>query len=307
MGNKGVVVVGASNMDLISYVQRLPNVGETSHGKDFQMGYGGKGANQAVMAAKLGARVTFITKVGDDIFGKGMIENLGNHGVDTNYVYVTNEASSGVAPIAVDTEGRNSIIIITGANDLLSKKEIQNARKAISDSQIVVCQLEIPVEITLEALRIAKKADVMTILNPAPGHENLSEELFLLSDIVCPNESEATLLTGITVDSLSGAGDAARSLIAKGAKKVLITLGDQGCLFVDKNVTEHFSAQKVEAIDTTGAGDAFLGSLAFFLSSGKSFRDSISRSNQIAALSVQRKGTQTSFPNAAELPTSLIE
>lgn len=306
MEDKRIVVVGASNMDLISYVPRLPVVGETLHGDDFQMGYGGKGANQAVMAAKLGADVTFIGKVGDDIFGRGMIENLEKSGVKTHHIHTTKDALSGVAPIAVDADGRNSIIIITGANDLLTEDEIKLAKDTISGSSIVLCQLEIPIEITLAALQIAKSENVTTILNPAPGHEDLPEEFYALSDIVCPNESEAELLTGIPVDSLSSAREAAQWLIDRGSPNVLITLGDRGCLLVDENSTEHFPAEEVVAIDTTGAGDAFVGSLAFFLSKGKSLRESITRANKIAGISVQRKGTQTSFPSASELPIEIF-
>ena len=179
-----VCVVGAANLDLISYVPRLPRLGETLHGTRFQMGYGGKGANQAVMAAKLGAAVTMICKLGRDVFGEGTLENFRNHGVDTSHVTFTGEAFSGVAPIAVDPEGRNAIIIVTGANDLLSVADLEDARRTISRAGVVVTQLEIPVELTLAALRMARELGVRTIFNPAPAREELPEELYRLSEVI---------------------------------------------------------------------------------------------------------------------------
>src|SRR5439155_21075850 len=179
-----VVVVGAANIDLISYVPRLPKVGETLHGTAFQIGYGGKGANQAVMAAKLGANVTMVCKLGRDVFGEGTLENLRSMGVDAAHVTFTDEAFSGVAPIAVDAEGRNSIIIVTGANDLLSSDDLERARPAIAAADVLVCQLELPVETSLAALRIAREEGARTILNPAPAREELPEEFYELSNVI---------------------------------------------------------------------------------------------------------------------------
>src|SRR5207244_1742426 len=223
-----VVVVGAANIDLISYVPRLPRVGETLHGTSFHMGYGGKGANQAVMAAKLGAEVRMICKLGRDVFGEGTLENFRRHGVDTTDVTFTDEAFSGVAPIAVDPDGRNSIIIVTGANDLLSEADLERARPAIAASGVLVCQLEIPVETTLAALRIARDEGVRTIFNPAPAREELPEELYRLSDVLCPNEPETELLTGMPPGEA-----AARELLSRGAGSVVLTLGERGCLVVE--------------------------------------------------------------------------
>jgi ribokinase len=296
-----VCVVGAANIDLISYVPRLPRVGETLHGTQFRLGYGGKGANQAVMAAKLRAEVTIVCKLGRDVFGEGTLENFRAHGVDTTHVTFTEDAFSGVAPIAVDPDGRNAIIIVTGANDLLSLDDLERARPAIAAADVVVCQLELPVETTLSALRIAREEGVRTIFNPAPARDDLPDELFRLSDVICPNEPETELLTGMP----AGEG-AARELLARGVGAVALTLGDQGCLLVEGDSVTEVPVEPVRAVDTTGAGDAFVGALATFLAAGRSPVDAAERSNAVAALSVQGRGTQTSFPSADDLPAALL-
>jgi len=296
-----VCVVGAANIDLISYVPRLPRIGETLHGTSFQMGYGGKGANQAVMAAKLGAEVTMVCKLGRDVFGEGTLENFRECGVETTHVTFTEDAFSGVAPIAVDPEGRNSIIIVTGANDLLSEDDLERARPEIAAAGVVVCQLEIPVETTLAALRIAREEGVRTIFNPAPAREELPDELYRLSDVLCPNEPETELLTGMPAGE-----EAARELLARGVGAVVLTLGERGCLVVEGDSATHVPVEQVRAVDTTGAGDAFVGALAVFLAAGRGLVDAAERANAIAALSVQRRGTQTSFPSSEELPAGLL-
>jgi ribokinase len=301
-----IFVVGACNLDLISYVPRLPSMGETLHGNRFHMGYGGKGANQAIMAAKLGGEVTMVTKLGQDVFGQNTLENFKTWGVNPQHIHFTDQAFSGVAPIAVDTEGHNSIIIVTGANDLLTVEEVESARPDIASSSILVCQLEIPLEISLAALRIAREEGIKTIFNPAPARSELPDEIYQLSDIFCPNETETELLTGRSVESLEEAEDAAKVLIKRGAASVILTLGERGSLLVMGETTEHVPVDPVKALDTTGAGDAFVGSLAFFLAGGKSLSDSIKRANRIAAISVQSSGTQTSFPEAKDLPSELI-
>ena len=302
-----ICVVGAANMDLISYVKRLPKMGETLHGSKFHMGFGGKGANQAVMAAKLGARVSMVAKLGRDVFGENTLENFRSYNIDCAHVLFTDEAFSGVAPIAVDEQGNNSIIIVTGANDLLSIGDIEAARPAITAAQILVCQLETPLETTLAALRIAREEKVKTIFNPAPGAAGLPEELFRLSDIFCPNESETELITGLPVSSIEEAGAAARALLDKGAGTVILTLGERGSLLVSDRQTEHIPAEEVNTLDSTGAGDAFIGSLAYYVAAGKTLPEAVRRANGIAAISVQASGTQSSFPNAADLPAGFLE
>ena len=307
MNRPNICVVGACNLDLISYVPRLPMLGETLHGTRFHMGFGGKGANQAVMAAKLGGEVVMVSKLGKDIFGENTLKNFQSWGVDTRHVHFTYQAFSGVAPIAVDPDGHNSIIIVTGANDLLAEKEIEVARKDIAAARILVCQLEVPLDITLAALRIARQEGVRTIFNPAPARENLPDEIFKLSDILCPNESETELLTGLPVGTLEESEAAARVLLKRGMEAVILTLGDRGSLLVSERETVHVPVNQVEALDTTGAGDAFVGSLAYFLAGGKELPEAIKRANHLAAISVQSSGTQTSFPVREDLPPELLD
>jgi ribokinase len=305
MEKPNICVVGACNLDLISYVPRLPSMGETLHGNRFHMGFGGKGANQAIMAAKLGGEVTMVTKLGQDVFGENTLKNFNAWGVNTRHVHFTDQAFTGVAPIAVDTEGNNSIIIVTGANNLLTVEEIEAARPALAASSILVCQLEIPLDISLAALRIAREEGVKTIFNPAPARSEIPQEFYQLSDIFCPNETETELLTDMSVQSLEEAENAAKVLMERGAATVILTLGERGSLLVTDATTEHIPVAPVTALDTTGAGDAFVGSLAFFLASGKSLSAAIKRANRIAAVSVQSSGTQSSFPQAKDLPSEL--
>jgi ribokinase len=300
-------VVGSSNLDLISYVPRLPRMGETLHGTRFHMGYGGKGANQAVMAAKLGGDVTMVVKLGQDIFGENTHKNFESWGIDTQHVLFTDQAFSGVAPIAVDPDGHNALIIVTGANDLLTPQEVEAARPAIAAAQVVVCQLEIPMETTLAALRIARQEGVTAILNPAPARPSLPDEFYQLSDIFCPNESETELLTGLPVSTVEEAETAARVLLERGAGTIILTLGERGSLLVTADQTVHVPATPVKALDSTGAGDAFVGSLAYFLAAGQPLSEAMRRANHIAAISVQAAGTQTSFPTSAELPSELLQ
>jgi ribokinase len=306
MDEAKICVVGASNMDLISYVPQLPKIGETLLGSKFSMGFGGKGANQAVMAAKLGGDVAMITKLGEDTFGKDTLENFKHFGIDTGGITFTNEAFSGVAPIAVDPAGNNSIIVVSGANNLLSEADIEAVRDVIKQSKILVCQLEISPEVTLAALRIAKEESVTTIFNPAPAQPDLPIEMYQLSDIFCPNESETEILTGKLVKTDEQAEAAARELIARGAKTVILTLGEKGSMLVTADGCNLIPAIPVDPVDTTGAGDAFIVSLAFFVSEGLDLEQAVTRANQVAAVSVQDLGTQTSFPDRIDLPEELF-
>ncbi len=296
-----VSVVGACNIDLISYVPRLPALGETLHGTQFRMGFGGKGANQALMAAKLGADVTMITKLGRDVFGENTLKNFQRFGVATQHVHFTDEAFSGVAPIAVDPDGGNSIIIVTGANDLLTPADVEAARSDIAASRVLVCQLEIPLAPNLAALRLARSEGVMTIFNPAPARPELPAEIYRLSDIFCPNETETQLLTGMPVTTLDEAEAAARELLARGAGAVILTLGQRGSLIVTPDTAQHVPAQAVQAVDSTGAGDAYVGSLAYFLGLDTPLLDATQRAGAIATRSVLKPGTQTSFPSRDEV------
>lgn len=307
MTNPKICVVGASNIDLVSYAPRLPKLGETLPGSRFQMGFGGKGANQAVMAALLGATVTMVTKVGNDIFGKDYLNHYQQLHFDTRYVSMTDEAATGVAPIWVDEgSGNNAIIVVTGANDLLSVADVEAAREAIVNAQVVLCQWECSLAASLAALRIAHAAGVMTIFNPAPARAELPAEAYQLSDIFCPNETETELLTGRPVATLAQAEAAARVLVERGARQVILTLGERGSLLVTANEVSHVPTAAVQAIDTTGAGDAFCGSLAYFLAAGQSIRRAMANANAVAAATVQKRGTQTSFPQRETLPAALF-
>ena len=305
MAQPEVCVVGAANIDLISYLRRLPRMGETIHGTAFELGYGGKGANQAVMAAKLGARVFMVTKVGKDFFGEGTIENFQKFGIETRFVAATDQAFSGVAPIMVDADGNNSIVIVTGANDLLTDDEINEARPVMKEAGVVVCQLEVPVEMTLKALRAARAEGATTILNPAPASDNLPKELLQLSDVLCPNQGEAGILTGRSVETRAEIESAAQTLMSWGARSVVITLGEDGCLVTTADGVSHVPGTHVDPVDTTGAGDAFVGSLAYFLAAGQPLDVCAARANEIAAISVRGRGTQKSFPEREQLPEPL--
>lgn len=289
-------------MDLIAYAPRLPAPGETLMGSRFQTGYGGKGANQAVAAARLGAAVAMVARVGGDVFGADMLANFAAQGIDVAHVLRTEGVSSGVAPIAVDDAGRNAIIVVAGANARLTPADVDDAAPAIRRARVLLCQLEVPIETSLRALTLARDAGVLTILNPAPAPQALPDALLRVSDLVCPNESEASAITGIPVTDAASAEAAGRALVGRGAKAAIVTLGAAGCLYVSATETWHAPAPVVTAVDTTGAGDCFLGSLAFYLARGADLRAAATRAAAVAALSVQRPGTQTSYPRAADLP-----
>lgn len=298
MARPRITVVGSSNLDLVAKIPRFPQVGETLEGDSFHMGFGGKGANQAVMGSKLGADVTMVTKLGRDVFGDMTLKNYQDQGIDTRFVLFDEERSSGVAPIWVDPQGRNMIIIVLGANLALSPDDARAAREVIQSADIVVCQLEVPVETTLETFRIAKEAGVRTILNPAPAAP-IPDELLALSDIVSPNETETELLTSMPVSTIEEAEAATRRLQERGARTIILTLGERGALLVGEGPAVHVPGRPVEAVDSSGAGDAFIGSLAVFLAEGQSLRKAIEWANTVAAVSVTKIGTQASFPRRA--------
>ncbi|MDY6820732.1 MAG: ribokinase [Deferribacterota bacterium] len=294
-----IVVVGSSNIDLVIRAERLPKLGETLIGESFKIGFGGKGANQAVMASKLKAGVSMVTKLGSDIFGKETLNNFKNFNINTNYVYFADE-STGVAPIFVDDKGNNFIVIVPGANWLLKPNDVKIARDLIATSNILICQLEVPLETTLEALKIAKSAGILTLFNPAPARQ-LPSEIYRYVDIIAPNEVEAELLTGVDINSVEDAKKAAFKLFEKGVKNVLITLGDKGALSLENGNLNIIPAINVKPVDTTGAGDAFIGAFAYRYVITKSLEDSVKFANVAAGLSVRKMGTQVSFPTLDEV------
>jgi ribokinase len=302
-----ICVVGSSNIDLIAYAPRLPKLGETVTGSDFKTGFGGKGANQAVMAAKLGGAVTIIAKLGEDLFGQDIRKNFVEQSIDTTYLYTTPDSFTGVAPIWVEeSSGNNAIIVAAGANNLLTPEDVENARVALTTAQVLVCQWEIRTDTVLTALRIAHEAGVTTIFNPAPAHTEIPAELYSHIDILCPNESETERLTGMAVTSIEQATAAAQALLRRGPRTIILTLGERGSLLVTAEANQHIPAPSVQAVDTTGAGDAFVGSLAYYLAEGQPITEAMQRANRIAALSVQQAGAQSSFPNLADLPADML-
>lgn len=302
-----ICMVGSAMVDLVARVPRLPVAGETLVGSSFARGFGGKGSNQAVMAARLGAEVTVVVKLGKDSFGEDTLRNYQEQGINTDFVTFTGAKSSGVAPITVDeASGQNIVIVVPGANDDLSVEDVRAAETAITASDVVICQLETPIAATLEAFQIAREHCVTTILNPAPACD-LPDTIWTLTDVFIPNETEATLLSGSEVKSLEDASRAAATFLAKGCGNVIITLGEKGTVFTSGETTKHVSAPVVKAVDTTGAGDAFVGSLAYCLARGDSLADAVNRANQIASQSVLKEGTQTSYPYREQVSTILDE
>jgi ribokinase len=291
-------------MDLTLRTARLPLPGETLAGQSFQTGFGGKGANQAVMAAQLGGLVRMIGSVGRDLFGEQILSHLRALDIDTRAIRIDDERPTGVAVIVVDDAAQNSILLVPGANYGLTVQDVETAADAIRQSQILIAQLEVSVEATVAAFRLAKAAGVFTILNPAPA-QPLPGELLRQTDLCVPNEPEAEQLTGQPASTLSGAEAAARRLLARGSQAVIVTLGRQGCLAVDEEGADHLPAPAVAAVDTTGAGDAFVGSLAVFLAAGLPLRQAARRAGMAAALSVTRPGAQSSFPSQAEVDNFL--
>jgi ribokinase len=306
MVGPAVCVVGSSNLDLNTYADRLPAPGETVPGRRFTTGYGGKGANQAVMAARLGAAVSLVARVGDDLFGRDMLEHFRREGIDTRFAIPTAGVATGTAVITVDVAGRNTIVVTPGANGCLTPDDVEAARPAIESARVLTCQQEVPAEANLAAIRIAARAAVPVVYNPAPVGDGMPEEVYRLSAVICPNEHETGLLTGRAVDSYEDAEAAARLLRSRGARAVVVTLGERGCLVVTEDGATAIPAPTVEAVDTTGAGDAFLGSLAFFLARDEELVAAARKATRIAAESVRLPGTQTSFPRAGDLPAELF-
>ncbi len=288
-------MVGSSNMDLVVKSPRIPAVGETILGGDFIMTPGGKGANQAVATAKLGAQVYFIAKLGDDIFAEQSLKNFEKEGVSTKYVVQTSEAPSGIALITVDDAGNNVIVVAPGANQTLSPEDVKKAGSDIASSGALVAQLEIPLKTVEFAARLANDSAVPFILDPAPA-QKLNPELLQMVDVLTPNETEAQILTDIEVIDKDSARTAAEKLLESGVKSVIVTMGAKGFLLATDDKMEFIPAVKVDAVDTTAAGDAFTGSLAVGLARGNTLAEAASFANYVAALSVTKMGAQSSMP-----------
>ena len=296
MSKAVIAVVGSAMIDLTAYATLIPAPGQTLEGDLFTTGFGGKGANQAVIAAHCGAEVHFVGKLGRDLFGDSIAENFKKLGIDSEYIE-RSDTPNGVAHIWVDANGENRIIIIPGANHEIESKKAIEAIESIAGLAVVVAQCEIKQEVTLAAFSAAKKRGCVTILNPAP-YQPLSEELLAVTDWIIPNETEFKELHGQAPTS----DDVLKSF--RPGKNSIVTLGSEGAVLItsDGNLTR-VSAPKVNAVDTTGAGDAFVGVFAFGLASGKNPEDAMKLGIKVASMSVTRKGAQSSYPSQAEIET----
>lgn len=300
MSNSNIVVVGSSNTDMIIQVDKIPVPGETVLGGKFSTAAGGKGANQAVAAARAGGNVTFIAAVGNDALGVQAIEGFRRDGINVEYIKRVDDVASGVALIFVGKDGENSIAVASGANANLDPVSIVDSKHVISQAQILLMQLEIPIETVNRATQLVHESGVKVILNPAPA-QILDDELLKMISILTPNETEAELLTGIKVEDEAGAQKAAEVLLDKGIEAVMITLGVRGVYLAAGDKREIIPAFKVEAVDTTAAGDVFNGALAVGLAENKSFDEAIRFANAAAALSVTKLGAQPSAHSRDEI------
>ncbi|HEV2116627.1 MAG TPA: ribokinase [Terriglobales bacterium] len=293
-----IAVVGSANIDLTTFTDQFPKPGETIFGQKFDLGFGGKGANQAVAARLCGGEVVMVARVGSDLFGPATIENFKKQGIDTTHVRQVEGWSSGVAPIFVETNGQNRIFVVKGANEALKPADVDAAAEALRSADCIVLQFEIPLATVYYTIAFARKQGIRCILNPAPGQPVDMAALAGL-DYFVPNETEAESITGMPVSNVAEAERCAEKLLAAGIRRVIITLGANGCLLAGHDGREHVPAFPVRSIDSTGAGDAFIGSFAVFLAEGLPEREALRRANLYAGLSTTAVGTQKSFYDRA--------
>jgi ribokinase len=295
-----IAVVGSNMVDLVTYVHRMPVKGETVEAPRFEMGHGGKGANQAVAAAKLGAEVVMVTAVGDDSFGDATIKNLGQLGVDTTHVKRVVGKSSGVAPIMVEPNGENSILIVKGANNDLSPQDVERAGEALKTCDLILLQLEVPLETVYAAIRFGKAHGIPTVLNPAPATPELDIAYVRDVSYFVPNETELAILTKMPVETEAEVEAAAKTLLAQGVRAVIVTLGGRGALLATADGVKRIAPTPVTPVDTTGAGDAFVGAFARYHAAGATLEAALARAARYAADSVRRNGTQKAYATEAE-------
>ena len=301
-----IVVVGSLNMDLVTRAERIPQPGETILGGDLQTFPGGKGANQAVAARRMGAQVAMIGRVGQDAFATPLLQALGEAGVDSSHVLQDPSAATGVAIIVVDQRGQNSIVVCSGANAHLSPQDIRSAESTIAGADALLLQLESPLETVREAAEIARDRGVRVILNPAPARP-LPEALLRNVDVLVPNESEASLLTGLPVEDIPQVEAAAARLHEMGAEAVVVTLGERGALYLYKGESHRVPAFEVTPVDTTAAGDAFMGGFAVALAEGKPFAEAVRWGNAAGALATTKMGAQPSLPERGAVENLILK
>ena len=293
-----IAVVGSANIDLTTFSDQFPKPGETIFGQKFDLGFGGKGANQAVAARLCGAEVFMVARVGSDLFGPATIENFRKQGIDPSHVKQVEGLSSGVAPIFVESNGQNRIIVVKGANDALKPADVDAAAETLKTADCIVLQFEIPLETVYYTVQFARKHGIRCIVNPAPAQTVDMSSLKDL-DYFVPNESEAETITGSPVKNVDDAKKCAVKLLAGGVRRVIITLGANGSLLAGRDGADHVPPFAVKSVDSTGAGDAFIGSFAVFLGEGLPEKDAVRRANLYAGLSTTGVGTQKSFYDRA--------
>ena len=293
-----IAVVGSANIDLTTFTEKFPKAGETIFGQKFDLGFGGKGANQAVASRLCGADVFMVARVGNDLFGPATIQNFKKLGIDATHVKQIDGVSSGVAPIFVEPNGQNRIWVVKGANDLLKPADVDAAADLLKTVDCMVLQFEIPLETVYYSVSFARKNGIRCIVNPAPAQPVDMNALAGL-DYFVPNESEAETITGMPVRTVDEAKKCAEKLLSGGVKRVIITLGANGSLLASREGMEHIAAFSVKSVDSTGAGDAFIGSFAVFLGEGLPEREAVRRANLYAGLSTTGVGTQKSFYDRA--------
>jgi len=298
-----IAVVGSSNTDLVTYITRMPARGETLEAPRFEMGPGGKGANQAVAAARLGSQVLMVSKVGDDVFGRDLLANFKSQGVDTRHVSVADNVSTGIATILVEQSGENSILIVKGANNHLLSSDVDAAAADLLTCELILLQLEVPLETIYHTVALATRHGRRVILNPAPATRDL--DLTKLHDVafLTPNRGELALLTGMPTDTLAQIEAASRKLRDDGIRTVITTLGHEGALLVAPDGVTLVPSVPVAAVDTTGAGDAFIGSFAHFLAGGADVNQALHWAVRYAAHSVTARGAQRSYGDMAAFRT----
>ena len=298
---RNISVLGIFVADISFSGNKIPSAGETIIGNNYNIGPGGKGCNQAIAIARLGGKVNFISKIGKDDYGQLALNTLNQNKIDTSTIIQSADYQTGVAGIMVDKKtGKNAINVITGAPSSFTIDEVNQNIDKIQNSKIFLTQLEIPKDVILHSLKIAKENSVLTILNPAPASE-IPKEFFNYIDYFTPNETEAEFYTGIKITNEKEAKEASVKLLNLGLKKVVITLGEKGLFYSDGKEEVYLKATSVKAIDTTGAGDAFNGGLAFALSQNKSIKDSLNLANQVAGLSTLKLGAGNAMPTLKDL------